>query len=191
MVYMCFAARKPRGFYNARQFYISYLVYIFSKGHILHVLAGVWIRNACRRCIGPIPYTYTEEKARPVLPPHCIMSLVLLACCSATPPGPLAAAAQEAGKLSRYWRTLPVQHKLRLVRDLPEAGALVSEAGEAGDGERRCCGDVVHNLVLAPVAWCYKVRWFDAFFVGRFPIFLFHKKVFHARVLSLGEVVVF
>lgn len=133
--------------------------------------------------------TQTNRHAR-CCPPFYI-SLVLLAYCSVTPPGPLTAAAQEAGKLSRYWRTLPVQHKLRLVRDIPEAGALVSEAGEAGDGERRCCGDVVHNLVLAPVAWCYKVRWFDAFLLVVFLFILFRKEVFHTRVLPLGMVVVF
>lgn len=62
--------------------------------------------------------------------------------------------AREADKLRAYWKTLPIQHRLRFVEGLPEAEALVrSSGGEGGRGG----DDVVQDLVLAPAAWCFKV----------------------------------
>lgn len=68
---------------------------------------------------------------------------------------PLASVAREADKLRAYWKTLPMQHRLRFVEGLPEAEALVKASGEEGD---RGGDNVVQDLVLAPAAWCFKVR---------------------------------
>lgn len=69
--------------------------------------------------------------------------------------------AQEADSLRSYWQALPRQQREHLLEGLPEAAAL---AGDSGDGAamRNCSGsgnmDLVRSLLLAPVAWCFKVR---------------------------------
>lgn len=68
---------------------------------------------------------------------------------------PCAAVAQEAYRLHGYWQTLSLRHRLLLLEGLPEAKSLIAESV---DGGVQGCDDLMHNLVLAPVAWCYKVR---------------------------------
>lgn len=83
-----------------------------------------------------------------------------------TPPSrtsisPLACVAQEADSLRGYWQALPLPRRQGLLEGLPEAAAL---AGDSGDGAAMssCSGsgnvDLVRSLMLAPVAWCFKVR---------------------------------
>lgn len=80
---------------------------------------------------------------------------------SRTSASPLACAAQEADNLRGYWRALPLQQRRHFLEGLPDAAAL---AGDSGDGTAMssCSGggkvDLVQNLMLAPVAWCFKVR---------------------------------
>lgn len=73
---------------------------------------------------------------------------------SRTSPSPLACAAQEAKSLCAYWQTLTLQRRRNLLKDLPEAAALVSNPRDGVGGSRR---GLVQDLVLAPVAWCFEV----------------------------------
>lgn len=86
---------------------------------------------------------------------------------SLAPSGALAAVPYETGKLLGYWQTLPLRHRLRFLEGLPEAEALAEKAGEGGSGGEQGGDHLVRDLVLAPVAWCFKVR-------GLFPLSIYH-----------------
>ena len=93
---------------------------------------------------------------------------------SRTSASPLACVAQETDGLRICWRALSLQRKQRLLEGLPEAaaalagdpgdGATVSSRAGSGSGSGSGNGsgsgsvDLVQSLVLAPVAWCFKVR---------------------------------
>lgn len=72
--------------------------------------------------------------------------------------------AQEADSLRCYWRALHPQRRQQLLEGLPEAAALAGDEGDEGDGTgvSSCSGggnvNLVQSLMLAPVAWCFKVR---------------------------------
>lgn len=69
-----------------------------------------------------------------------------------TLPDTLRAVTDEIGSLSKVWARLSVQQRKNVLEGVPEAQALVN-AGEGGEGGVA----VVYRLLLAPVAWCYKV----------------------------------
>lgn len=70
--------------------------------------------------------------------------------------------AQEVDSLRGCWRALPLQQRQDLLEGLPEAAALaVDPGGGTATGSCSSSGgnaDLVQDLVLAPVAWCFKVR---------------------------------
>lgn len=79
-------------------------------------------------------------------------------------PSPLANIADEATKLAGFWLRLLRKHRLRLLEGLPES-EITTALSESGDG--RNCENLIRDLVLAPVAWCFKVRvisssWFSS-----------------------------
>lgn len=70
-------------------------------------------------------------------------------------PSPLVAVLEEADKLARSWKRLPLQHRLRLLEGLPEAE--ITAANESGGEGRRGYVDVLRDLVLTPMALCVEV----------------------------------
>lgn len=70
----------------------------------------------------------------------------------------LAALPEERCKLAGCWRRLPQRHRLRVLEGLPEAEKEeIAAVGSGSGGEGRDCEDILGDLVLAPVALCFKV----------------------------------
>lgn len=75
--------------------------------------------------------------------------------CSLAIPRPLERVSPEIERLHSFWQTLTESYKLAFLEGLPEAEACVYGSSEGSD---RSDKDLVRDLVLTPVAWCYKVR---------------------------------
>lgn len=70
----------------------------------------------------------------------------------------LATVPEERCKLAGCWRRLPLRHRLRMLEGLPGAEREgIAAAGSGSGGEDRECEDILGDLVLAPVALCFKV----------------------------------
>ena len=80
---------------------------------------------------------------------------------------PLPAVPRVIEELHVFWQTLSQRHKLRFLEGVPEAKAVI--AGSSGEGTDEKGDDLIRELVLAPIAWCFKVcryffrrRWWGA-----------------------------
>lgn len=59
-------------------------------------------------------------------------------------------------KLHAFWQTLSQRHRLRFLEGFPEAEAVV--AGSSGEGTAEGSDNLIRDLVIAPIAWCFEVR---------------------------------